>query len=302
MSSLVERATGRVVPLAARTLVGRDPVCLIRVDHPRVSREHALLRWDQGAWWVRDLASRNGTRAGADRLAPQVDRRLLPGEALHFGGDEVGAWALEAEGPPQPFARRIADGHIERAVADYIELRGEGGAVLVVCRDARRRWVCEEDGLPRPVQDGALVEVDGLWRLELPDASSSTVGGAGPRLLARCTLRLRVSRDGEHVSLELDNDGDRVELGERQHWYVLWVMVRARLADAAAAEHDQGWLDMDRLARLTGIERRSLDTYLSRARRDLAAVDVLDAAQLVAARPNQRRVGLPPAQLVIEQA
>jgi hypothetical protein len=38
MSSLVERATGRVVPLAARTLVGRDPVCLIRVDHPRVSR------------------------------------------------------------------------------------------------------------------------------------------------------------------------------------------------------------------------------------------------------------------------
>jgi pSer/pThr/pTyr-binding forkhead associated (FHA) protein len=54
--------------------VGRDESCEVRFDDPLISRRHAEIRFEQGRWWVIDLASRNGTRLDG-RL---VERAPLP--------------------------------------------------------------------------------------------------------------------------------------------------------------------------------------------------------------------------------
>jgi hypothetical protein len=53
--------------------IGRDESCEVRFDDPLISRRHAEIRFDQGRWWLIDLASRNGTR---------LDGRLIEREPL----------------------------------------------------------------------------------------------------------------------------------------------------------------------------------------------------------------------------
>jgi pSer/pThr/pTyr-binding forkhead associated (FHA) protein len=54
------------------------------VPEPSVSRQHAELRRAGGAWLLRDLGSRNGTRVNGMRVSEEVEVR--PGDRVSFGG------------------------------------------------------------------------------------------------------------------------------------------------------------------------------------------------------------------------
>jgi len=41
--------------------IGRDDSCELRLDDPLISRRHAEVGHSEGAWWISDLGSRNGT-------------------------------------------------------------------------------------------------------------------------------------------------------------------------------------------------------------------------------------------------
>ena len=57
-------------------MVGRDPECDIVITDARVSRQHAVLRLEEGHWVLEDSGSSNGTYAGERR----VDRIEVDGE------------------------------------------------------------------------------------------------------------------------------------------------------------------------------------------------------------------------------
>jgi hypothetical protein len=63
-------------------LVGRHPGCDVVLDDPSVSRRHALLRFRDGTWILRDLESTNGTRLNGCDV---VRCRLEPGDLLALG-------------------------------------------------------------------------------------------------------------------------------------------------------------------------------------------------------------------------
>lgn len=73
----------RVLPSDGDLRVGRDPLCGIVVDDPRVSREHLEIRHVDGGWRVRDLGTRNGTYGPA---GPVTDLRLDGPCRLQLGG------------------------------------------------------------------------------------------------------------------------------------------------------------------------------------------------------------------------
>lgn len=93
-------ATTLLPLLGEEVLVGRSAECTLVVDDPRVSRRHARLWFEDGRYWVEDLASRNGTllNGGAIARCP-----LEPGDTLRLGDTELvlrssdsaesGAWA-----------------------------------------------------------------------------------------------------------------------------------------------------------------------------------------------------------------
>ncbi|XP_038250392.1 kanadaptin [Dermochelys coriacea] len=70
-------------------LVGRLPGCALALEHPSVSRHHAVLQYRgqaQAGFYVYDLDSTHGTFLNKARLPPRTYCRVRVGHALRFGG------------------------------------------------------------------------------------------------------------------------------------------------------------------------------------------------------------------------
>lgn len=87
------------VPLTHRSyfVVGRLPVCDVSLEHPSISRYHAVIQYrgqagegesvgeDRG-FYVHDLGSTHGTVVNKNKIPPQTYIRLRVGHVLKFGG------------------------------------------------------------------------------------------------------------------------------------------------------------------------------------------------------------------------
>lgn len=62
--------------------IGRDPSADVFIDDPTLSRRHASLQIREGAAWIQDLRSRNGTFIDGDRVASGA---LEPGQQARLG-------------------------------------------------------------------------------------------------------------------------------------------------------------------------------------------------------------------------
>jgi MoxR-like ATPase len=72
--------------------VGRSKNCSIVIDDNKISREHATIRIENGAWWVYDLQSSNGTRVNEQDVSAY---ELSEGDEIEVGGLK---FIFEAEG------------------------------------------------------------------------------------------------------------------------------------------------------------------------------------------------------------
>lgn len=70
-----------------RFVVGRSKKCGLTVDEDQVSREHATILRENGAYWIEDLGSRNGTKVNGQKLAKR--QRLQSGDAIVVGSVEM---------------------------------------------------------------------------------------------------------------------------------------------------------------------------------------------------------------------
>lgn len=299
MALLRELTTGRPLPLAARTLVGRGPRAGLRIDDLRVSGEHASLRWTGRGWEIRDLGSRNGTFVDGVRLAPGEDRPLPAGCRLGFGS-EAATLVVEDAGAPGPVAVERGSGERWAAVDGLLALPSAEQPELVVFADPRGRWVIEQGDAARPVADGEVVVAAGRsFELAIPEPLEGTAAVEAGPTLDTIALRFGVSQDEEHVVPTVVHQGRAIPLEPREHAYALLTLARARLADAALPTAEQGWLDRDRLLRMLQLDPNGLNVAFYRARGQLAAAGVEGAAGLVEVRRGQRRIGLPPDRLQV---
>jgi pSer/pThr/pTyr-binding forkhead associated (FHA) protein len=77
---------GTVYELRTTLRLGRHPYNEVSIADPSVSRYHCWLSFRDGAAWIEDLASANGTRVNGVRV---LDRRALrPGDEIRIGNTE----------------------------------------------------------------------------------------------------------------------------------------------------------------------------------------------------------------------
>ncbi|MEO7021345.1 MAG: protein kinase [Ktedonobacteraceae bacterium] len=70
------------------TTIGRTNGNDLIINGKTVSRRHALLRFDNGRWYLADMESANGTFVNSMRLQPNQPVALNDGDVLNFG-DEI---------------------------------------------------------------------------------------------------------------------------------------------------------------------------------------------------------------------
>ena len=84
---------GRVVHLAlagspSEVIFGRLPSCTVCLSHdPDASRQHSRLALRDGAWWLEDLGSTNGTFLGEFAKSEKIAGSVLvsPGQVFRVG-------------------------------------------------------------------------------------------------------------------------------------------------------------------------------------------------------------------------
>lgn len=253
--------------------------------------------WTGGAWVVRDLASRNGTFVDGARIDPGGSRTLSAGARIGFGRADP-TWELVDAGAPSAVAHDGAD--LRVAEGGVLALPDATSPEVVVYADARGRWVAEREGELSPIADGAAVVAGGRsWTIGLPSHVDGTATVDTGPTLDSIRLRFGVSRNEEHVRIEVLHRGRAEALEPREHGYVLLTLARARLADRALPLSEQGWLERDVLLKMLGVDSNALNVAIYRARGQLGAAGVDAAAGVVEVRRRQRRLGLEPARIEI---
>lgn len=292
MGALLD-ATGQVVNLTARLLVGRECAAGLRLGDTSISGEHAVLAWRGAGWALRDLGSANGTLVNGERLAAGLWRALGAGDELQFGM-LPGPFHLVDASAPKPFARRLRDGLEVSATSEVLALPSASCPTLQIM-PMGAGWVCSGDAGDHPVEDGQAIAVHGYeWRVFLPSGAEETRRPSDLVRVQQLELTFQVSTDEETVLIELRAPRWLKRLESRAHNYLLLHLARHRLRDRLAPKAEQGWLDRSTLAQRLQLDAEHLNVQLFRIRRNFADAGVADAGNLIECRrrPSQVRIGL----------
>jgi len=91
------------LPLAGRTEIGRDPSSTVPINHPGVSRRHAVLAPEgRDGWTIVDLDSSNQVRIDGNIIQPGAPAAVAPGQSIQLSKDvrielvADGTWSDEA--------------------------------------------------------------------------------------------------------------------------------------------------------------------------------------------------------------
>jgi pSer/pThr/pTyr-binding forkhead associated (FHA) protein len=93
--------TSRFTLRGEECVVGRSDYCSVLVAHSSISRVHASITNRDGAMFIQDLGSRNGTFVNGERVGSDPVR-LRPGDAVRLGSLD----ATIEEGDDNPVSTR----------------------------------------------------------------------------------------------------------------------------------------------------------------------------------------------------
>jgi hypothetical protein len=264
------------------------------LDDERVSGDHALLRWEYGAWVVQDLSSTNGVFLHGERLPVGQATPLDEGARLGFG-TSLSAWELVDGAPPSAYAESLA-GERRPLEDGRIALPDETSPQYVISATSGQGWVLQDSRGARRVRDGEqLGDGSTAWVLHLPELLPRTLRTQARRLsLRECTLVVRVSQDQENVEMTLRADGAERRLGTAAYGYVVVDLVDRRASDVAAgiAPTECGWAAKAELERVHRLGHNQLNVWLHRFRRSVSEAGVEDGESVVETRDRGRLIRL----------
>ena len=170
--------------------IGRATECSICLNNASVSREHAILRYDDEGASVEDRHSRHGTKVNGVKLDPGI--RLPIGE-----GDEIlcGPVRVQVDRVYERVRTENMDGTLQAVHTVMLGTRSGGGPQLIrVLRELTR--IDPEVGGREAVGAAVLRQLLGVTALE----RGLLVRGAGDALDGRVSVIARVGEHGGSIS------------------------------------------------------------------------------------------------------
>ncbi len=266
MAILMDTSTGSSHSLRAYHVFGRSSLHADSVlTDNRVSLIHAVARWDTDRWMLIDH-SRNGLFLNLLRLSKDRPAAMQMGDEIRFGTPEAPPWQVVDLSAPASQLQPVSPGLQVVMLEDFQVLPNQMAPHTCLFRAANGQWMQETSDGTVPLNDGDLVRIpEGAWRLSCPTVPTGTLVPSG----TATWMRFRASQDEEHVSVTLFRGGRSLELGERTHHYLLMLLARQRLSDAARAfdAHSLGWVDSDQLACMLGLDKSHLNIQVFRLRK-----------------------------------
>ncbi|KAG0056975.1 Kanadaptin [Gryganskiella cystojenkinii] len=152
-----------MVPEKEFLVVGRLPMCDLEMEHPSLSRYHAVIQFkSNGQCYIYDLNSSHGTKLNKSKIPPGMHVSLKPGDQLRFGeSTRIYLFQTEEEVDQEEEDRKLVQAMIEKQNRTRSDNRKED--------DEGCNWGMQEDAMDDDDMDDALM--DGSVRRAVdPDA------------------------------------------------------------------------------------------------------------------------------------
>jgi hypothetical protein len=294
MGLLRETSTGHTRQLEPEHLVGRAPPCALRISERFVSARHAILRWTGERWELKDLGSRNGTFLDGRKIRSGEDHAAPKGAKIAFGKLEQ-EWELFDPSPPRVMAVPVEGGDPVLLDGELLALPSNDEPLVTIYPSPDGGWLLEQPAdSTTSITNLQTFEIEGKpWRFCCPDRIVKTSLADEPELEVRyLELSFSVSRDEEHVQLQVACGARKFDLGARTHNYTLLTLARRRLEDAAQGlpETSCGWAYQEDLTVHPDAAPGQLNIDVFRIRKQFAALGVFDAAGIIERRPRTRQL------------
>ncbi len=274
MAILENNITGERINLRSHHVFGRRKAGTDTVLSSRdISQVHASIRWEGDSWSILDH-SRNGTWIDGHRLNTN-SVHLKKGNTIRFGGAEQSSWKIkELSAPATVLVPMQQDLPVIELTRFHVLPNDDNPEISIYASDSGQ-WICESEQGSVPLSDGDIVRhQDKIWRFNCAGVVDSTMEAVTPSYtsLNDIMFKFRVSLDEEHVFVEIQRDDRSIELGERAHHYMLLTLARKRLEDArtGADPDSHGWVELEDLAKMLGMEHSHLNIQIFRVRKQVA--------------------------------
>lgn len=291
MASILDPSNGETIRLLAQHNFGRHPVGSHTVlINPDASRLHASIVWD-GEHWLLNDASTNGTFVNGQAILKGTRYQLQPGDKLQFGSPHAQSWQMLDTDAPKTMLISLNPGVESIELEGIVALPSEASPEVTLYPSPRGHWLCESASGVAPLKSGDCVGAQGnTWRfIEAAPVveTQALVQGAATQDL-NIQFHFSVSQNEEHVSLRMIVDKQEIDLGQRNHHYLLLLLARQRLEDNALLSEEQGWLDKDELGKMLKLGENHINIQIYRIRKQI--INALPSA-LVLPQVIERRTG-----------
>ncbi|MES2355043.1 MAG: FHA domain-containing protein [Pseudomonadota bacterium] len=249
------------------------------LENRHVSQIHASIRWDGTEWEILDH-SRNGTFLDGTKLSNSKRVVLRLKSKIQFSIAENSTWVVEDLAPPcaalVPTQRN--DPIIE--LKEYTLLPDDALPEAAIHLGETGQWILENNQKTVLLKNMDTVCVgQHSWQFVCPQELEQTIGFEHSSHFnpERIAFHFQVSLNEEHVSLKIVSAGKTIDLEERTHHYFLLTLARKRLDDANRRidSASQGWIDLEKLSRMLGLDSSHMNIQIFRARSQFAkALDV----------------------------
>ena len=101
--------------------IGREPDNKVCLAIGVLSRHHAKIYFRDGAWFVEDLDSANGTYYRGRRLPPNSRTELANGDVVRFGTVAMTISFLDSPPPKEKIVEKIVEKPVEKIVEKIVE-------------------------------------------------------------------------------------------------------------------------------------------------------------------------------------
>lgn len=271
MAKLIGECSGVRVELQPQHVFGRHPTAATTLSNSEASRTHAVIIWDGEVWLLKDTSS-NGTYINGRYLARGAQQALTPDDQIQFGSDQAEIWVVTDVSPPDSVLIPISLGLPTITLGEITALPSEDDPQISIYRTHKGKWMCETASSVYELQTGDRVgTVDKQWRFISAQACTETevIKNKVKKEPKPLLFKFDVSQNEEHVSLSIDIDENSLDLEMRNHHYLILVLARKYLADAASgiSESESGWIDKDLLCKMLGLTGNHVNIQIYRFRK-----------------------------------
>jgi adenylate cyclase len=176
--------TGEEIELANVSIVGRSSECQVIVADPRVSRRHAMIRKQDGGFYLFDLGSFNGSYLNGARVT--AARQLKTGDVIGLADHE---FQFEQAG-------EVADMDMESMGGSTIALIRSTPVIILVSD------IMGFTALSEAVEADALAQIMGSWYSDCEQILAKE-GGTVDKFIGDCVLAYWTTVDANTIAASI---------------------------------------------------------------------------------------------------